>query len=51
VASAVRRSCGAITSRSARPGHNPVADTVTPLTCAAVERAKRPMTSVEMRLR
>jgi hypothetical protein len=38
-------------SRSARPGHSRDNATEAPLTRAMTFRAKRPMTSVEMRLR
>jgi hypothetical protein len=37
--------------RSARPGHSRDSATVPPLARAATFRAKRPMMSVEMRLR
>jgi hypothetical protein len=51
VASAVRKSCGAMISRSERPGHSRDNATVLPLARATTVRAKRPMISVEMRLR
>jgi hypothetical protein len=38
-------------SRSERPGHSRDNAAVLPLTRATMERAKRPMISVEMRLR
>jgi hypothetical protein len=38
-------------SRSVRPGHSRVTATEPPLTRAIMFRAKRPMISVEMRLR
>jgi hypothetical protein len=51
VASAVRKSCGAIIRRSARPGHNRASATELPLARAIKFRPKRRMTSVEICLR
>src|ERR1700680_3773686 len=51
VASAVRRSCGAMISRSVRPGHSRDNATDPPLARAIMFRAKRPMIIAEMRLR
>ncbi|MHC2394720.1 hypothetical protein ACVIHB_009576 [Bradyrhizobium liaoningense] len=50
-ASAVRRSCGAMISRSVRPGQTRDSATEPPLARASMFRAKRFMTSVEICLR